>query len=122
MKKLLSVIVLGFLLSGNAYSDSHLELKGVNLTCNSNDQSINYNVEIVVIVGSENGVGYVNNKSAKLLVSEANYQLEYSRADGGIEILLDINRTTGFFREVWISENTDPIVFVGKCKKVEPKF
>ena len=122
MKKLLSVIVLGFLLSGNAYSDSHLELKGVNLTCNSNDQSINYNVEMVVIVGSENGVGYVNNKSAKLLVSEANYQLEYSRADGGIEILLDINRTTGFFREVWISENTDSIVFVGKCKKVEPKF
>ena len=122
MKNLLSVIALGFLLRGNAYSDSHLELKGVNLTCNSNDQSINYNVEMVVIVGSENGVGYVNNKSAKLLVSEANYQLEYSRADGGIEILLDINRTTGFFREVWISENTDPIVFVGKCKKVEPKF
>ena len=122
MKNLLSVIALGFLLSGNAYSDSHLELKGVNLTCNSNDQSINYNVEMVVIVGSENGVGYVNNKSAKLLVSEANYQLEYSRADGGIEILLDINRTTGFFREVWISENTDSIVFVGKCKKVEPKF
>tara|TARA_B100000787_G_scaffold163681_1_gene145586 strand:+ start:207 stop:575 length:369 start_codon:yes stop_codon:yes gene_type:complete len=122
MKKLLSIIVLNFFLSSNAYTDSHVELKGVNLTCNSSDQSINYNVEMVIILGSESGVGYVNNKSAKLLVSEANYQLEYSIADGGIEISLDINRTTGFFREVWISENTDPIVFIGKCKKVEPKF
>lgn len=122
MKKLFStILVLGFLLSGNGYA-ADVEIKKVNLTCSSSDQSINYNVEMAVIVGSENGVGYINNKSAKLLVSEANYQLEYSIADGGIKILLDIDRTTGTFREVWFSDNTNPEVFIGKCKKVDPKF
>ena len=121
MKKLLSIIVLGLLLSGNAYA-ADVEIKKVNLTCSTSDQSVNFNVEMAVIVGSGNGVGYINNKSAKLLVSEANYQLEYSIADGGIKILLNIDRTTGTFREVWFGENTNPEVFIGKCKKVEPKF
>ena len=122
MKKILSIVFLSLFYGGNTYSDSNVELKKVSLTCSSNDKSINYNVEMVVILGSEKGVGYINNKSAILLVSDAYYQLEYSRADGGIKILLDIDRTTGTFREVWTSENTDPVIFIGECKKVKPKF
>ena len=113
--------VLGLLLCIVSYS-ADLEYKKINLTCSTSDQSINYNVEITVIVGENTGLGFVNNKPAFLTVSEASYQLEYSRADGGIKILLDIDRTTGTFREVWTSENTDPVVFIGECKKVKPKF
>ncbi len=122
MRKFLLIIYFSLMVCNIAYSDSDLKSKKINLTCSSIDKTINYNVMIVIIGEGENGLGSVNNKIAEVLISDANYKLDYSIADGGIKIFLTIDRTTGEYREVWTSENTDPKVFIGKCKKVDPKF
>ena len=50
------------------------------------------------------------------------------KIDAGLKTFLTelapriLDRTTGTFREVWFSDNTNPEVFIGKCKKVDPKF
>ena len=128
MKKLLSLIFLTLLLSGNVSGNENT--KNVNLTCISNDKSMNQTVIIFANKNKELNLqfGFVNGNVVRVDVTDANYILKHEigpeelTKEEKIQVIHVIDRTTGFKNETWITPGKEPGFFQGKCQLVKAKF
>ena len=113
MKKLFStILVLCFLLSGNAYAEL------LRLACVAADKTMTTNV-LIDMDGKETASvqGYV----AKVKVTPSKFFLEYSFAN--INVLYYIDRNSGIYNETWISQKTkEASYYNGTCSVAKKKF
>jgi hypothetical protein len=114
MKKLFStILVLGLLLSGNAFAEI------LRLSCVAADKTMTTNVLIDM---SEKKMGSVQGYPAKTQVSPDRFLLEYTFA-GGINVIFSIDRNSGIFNEVWTNnKDSSAEYFNGKCSLAKKKF
>jgi len=125
MKKFLGIVVLIFFCCSPSYSESDLQVETVNLICKSNDQSMIQNVTIGKFGKEKKAIGFVNQRAASIFITKATYILDFSitpSLDDGIKSTMVIDRTTGVYNEIWRIENSKSEIFIGNCKKVDPKF
>ena len=110
MKKLLSLIFVSLLLSGNAYAEL------LKLSCVASDKTMTINVAI------DAGKNYatVQNYPAALKVTSERYIMKYRMYDKPPDINFSIDRNTGIFNEVWFGSET--LYFNGRCSLAKKKF
>ena len=113
MKKLLGIVVLSLLLSGNAYAEL------LRLSCVASDKTMTTNVLIDM---SEKKMGSVQGYPAKAQVSPDRLLLEYTFA-GSINVLFSIDRNSGIYNEIWTNKKLNSKeYFNGKCSLAKKKF
>ena len=110
MKKLLGIIVLGLLLSGNAYAEV------LKLSCVASDNSMTINV----VIDADKNYATVQNYPAALKVTSERYIMEYRMYDKPPDINFSIDRNTGIYNEVWFGSKT--LYFNGRCSLAKKKF
>jgi len=116
MKKLLAIIVLGLLFSGNAFAETKKKDKDfVYLECRSKDVTavmgygLNLKHKIAGVPSIEKKIDFV-----ELKITPTRYEFEYvSRI---AKHTITINRYSGELTEIWDTE-TGKEVFYGKCVK-----
>ena len=111
MKKLLAIIVLGLLWSGNANAEKLLKL-----SCLSSDRTMVANV----VIDADRNKATVQNYPAVLTVRPDLYIMEYKMGKGPLNINFSIDRNTGIYNEVWFG--TETLYFNGKCSIAKKKF
>ena len=116
MKKLLAIIVLGLLFSGNAFTETKKKDKDfVYLECRSKDVSavmgygLNLKHKIAMVPSIEKKFDFV-----ELKTTPARYEFEYVSRIAKHTII--INRFSGELTEIWDTE-IGKEVFYGKCIK-----
>ena len=110
IKKLLGIIVLGLLLSGNAYAEV------LKLSCVASDNTMTTNV----LIDADKNYATVQNYPAALKVTSERYIMEYRMYDGPPDINFSIDRNTGIYNEVWFGSKT--LYFNGRCSLAKKKF
>jgi hypothetical protein len=113
MKKLFStILVLGLLLSGNAYANT------VKLVCNDSvDTSLP--LSITIFNGDAIKFGMIGDTRTDLTVSDVMYSLEHYKE--GIEMWATIQRNDGRFNAD-LKFGSSRFKYDGFCKKNVPKF
>ena len=111
MKKLLGIVVLGLLLSGNAYSKTL-----VKLGCLSSDETMT----TIIVIDASNNKATVQGYPATIQVTPNRYLMKYRIYDVPADITFAIDRDTGSYNEVWIGADT--LYFHGKCDLAKNKF
>ena len=114
MKKILGIIILGLLLSGNTYANT------VKLVCNDSvDTSLP--LSITIFNGDALKFGMIGDTTTDLTVSDVMYSLTYYKED--VELWATIQRNDGRFNAfLKFSSTHTPYKYDGFCKKNEPKF
>jgi len=118
MKKLLSILVISFLLSGNAYAAE------VKLTCIGDEDSVITELKLYPKLGQGTLYSATTGPISKtrLVSSEDRYDFYYTVYDL-ISAKFSINRTTGKYVRIWTDKDgKDPFIVYGSCKKSSPKF
>ena len=110
MKKLLSLIFVSLLLSGNAYAEL------LKLSCVASDNTMTTNV----VIDADKNYATVQNYPAALKVTSERYIMEYRMYDKPPDINFSIDRNTGIFNEVWFGSETS--YFNGRCSLAKKKF
>ena len=125
MKKLLGILVLGLMLSGNAFA-------ATNLTCTSDDQTVTTEISLFIYTDDFMKESFIQaviscypcDKSwimAKLETTDDRYSL-YWETEKGLRASFKINRTTGRYQSIRAIDVTDPNIHYGTCIKSIPKF
>ena len=118
MKKLLGILFVGLLWSGNAYANE------VKLTCIGDDDPVITELKLYPQLGQGKLYSLTTGPISKtrLVTSEDRYDFYYT-IHGMISAKFSINRTTGKYIRIWAGEDgKDPFIVYGSCKKSSPKF
>ena len=116
MKKLLGILVLGLLLSGNANADEPLEL-----ICTSDDKSDWNNIYI----DTNTNIAFWGNRPVKLNWNDSSYQFVYVHKDSVNNLTenFTIKRHDGRYMHLLYSDDTtDMLTIHGTCEKKKKKF
>ena len=111
MKKLLGIVVLTLMLSGNVYAEL------LSLYCIASDNTMN-STNVVIDVDKNHAT--VQTYPAILKVTSDLYVMEYRMFDGPPDINFSIDRNTGIYNEVWSGSKN--LYFNGKCSIAKKKF
>ena len=115
MKKLLSIIIIGLLLSGNGYAKG----EPIKLVCNHTEDP---SLPLSIVIHNYDGVrlAKIGNMLVDLKVSDVMYTL--SQKDESVDIFGTILRNDGRFKLDLKIGVADTMLYRGFCKKNEPLF
>ena len=109
MKKLLGIVVLGLLLSSNAYA------KKIKLVCVDNEEDAVFNIKI----NTSNKTVIVDGRTESIKITEDEF--EFLLVNGDLSRNFIINRNSGTYRQDSKLKNTYQS-FYGKCEVSKNKF
>ena len=123
MKKLLGIVVLGLLLSGNAYADNHI----ITIQCENNDPKLSF-LRPVYIINLEKRTVVVG--ASKMGVAEySETEIILVKANAAMSEIMEINRLNGrytskkrFYAGASSKEDEKEIIETGICVKKEKAF
>ena len=121
MKKLLAIVVLGLLWSGNAFADNHI----ITIQCKHDDPSLSF-LKPIYVINLETKKVKVGATSMHVMKYDEN-KIILGKVNAALSEIMKIDRITGLYEKEQIfygisGEDKKEVKGSGICQKIEKAF